>query len=487
MPGTEAHLGSESWALLSAQVRRQAAGLAAPGPPGPGQCRTCRGPAHGGYTQCFQCGLHAETAPGSLADVVVPVGYAPKGSRLARHLWQYKAGQAEAQHRLRALLLVFLRGHGPCVWRAAAMPPPSHVAVVPSGRGRPGAHPLAALVMPYLALPRAGLAVAAPDGPCGPHLDPGRFRARGPLRGAAVLLLDDTWTSGGSAQAAAVALRDAGARHVAVLVLGRHLDQLPAGLGQPFRLDHCAVHQLPPLNRLDPVISDNPSRTALVRRARRINRELAALYPDAHTELNFSSPLELLVATILSAQTTDKRVNIVTKDLFRKYRTAGDYAAADPAVFEAEIRSTGFFRNKTKSVIGMAQGLVERFGGRVPDSMDELITLPGVGRKTANVVLGNAFGVPGITVDTHFARLSRRFGWTTQTDPDKIEQEVGSLFPKSEWTILSHRLIWHGRRVCHARKPACGACEIAGLCPSFGEGPTDEKTASALVKPGPFS
>jgi endonuclease III len=503
MPAIPAHPGSESWASLRAQVSRRAAGLAAPGPPGPEQCRTCRGPAQPGYTRCFQCRLHAESAPGSLADVVVPVGYAPKGSRLARQLWQYKAGpypagpdetgRAAAQRDLRALLLVFLRDHGQCIWRAAAMPPPSHLAVVPSGRGRPGPHPLAALVMPYLALPWARLARTVPDGPAGHHLDPGRFLARAPLRGAAslrgaaVLLLDDTWTSGGSAQAAAVALRAAGARYVAVLVLGRHLDRLPPGLGQPFRPDRCAVHELPPLNRLNPVISDNPSRTALVRRARRINRELAVLYPDAHTELNFSSPLELLVATILSAQTTDKRVNLVTPVLFARYRSAADYAAADRAEMEKIIQSTGFFRAKTSSLIGLGQALCERFGGQVPGKLADLVTLPGVGRKTANVVLGNAFGVPGITVDTHFARLSRRFGWTTQTEPDKIEQEVGALFPKSEWTILSHRLIWHGRRVCHARKPACGACEIAGLCPSFGEGPTDEKTARALVKPGPFS
>ena len=493
MPAIPAHPGSESWASLRAQVRRQAAGLAAPGPSGPGQCRTCRGPAQPGYTRCFQCRLHAESAPGSLADVVVPVGYAPKGSRLARQLWQYKAGQdragrAAARRELRALLLVFLRDHGPCVWRAAAMPPPSHVAVVPSGRGpawpAPAGRPDHAV--PGAAL-RRGWSSARPDGPGGHHLDPGRFRARRPLPGAAVLLLDDTWTSGGSAEAAAVALRAAGARHVAVLVLGRHLDRLPPGLGQPFRLDRCAVHELPPLNRLNPVISDNPSRTALVRRARRINRELAVLYPDAHTELNFSSPLELLVATILSAQTTDKRVNLVTPVLFARYRSAADYAAADRAEMEKIIQSTGFFRAKTNSLIGLGQALCERFGGQVPGKLADLVTLPGVGRKTANVVLGNAFGVPGITVDTHFARLSRRFGWTTQTDPDKIEQEVGSLFPKSEWTILSHRLIWHGRRVCHARKPACGACEIAGLCPSFGEGPTDEKTARALVKPGPFS
>jgi endonuclease III len=229
------------------------------------------------------------------------------------------------------------------------------------------------------------------------------------------------------------------------------------------------------------------SRTALVRRARKINRELAALYPDAHTELDFSSPLELLVATILSAQTTDKGVNLVTPVLFAKYRTAADYAAADRDEVERIIQSTGFFRAKTTSLIGLGQALCDRFGGQVPSRLADLVTLPGVGRKTANVVLGNAFGVPGITVDTHFARLSHRFGWTTQQDPVKIEQEVGSLFPKSEWTMLSHRLIWHGRRVCHSRRPACGACAVGALCPSYGEGPTDEATARKLVKTGPFS
>jgi len=235
------------------------------------------------------------------------------------------------------------------------------------------------------------------------------------------------------------------------------------------------------------VIQDPPSRTALVRRARRINRELAALYPDAHCELNFTSPLELLVATILSAQCTDKRVNIVTPVLFSRYRTAADYAAADRDEVEKIIQSTGFFRAKTTSIIGLGQALCDRFGGEVPPRLRDLVTLPGVGRKTANVVLGNAFGIPGITVDTHFARLARRFGWTTQTDPVKIEQEVGALIPRSEWTALSHRLIWHGRRICHARRPACGACPLARLCPAFGEGPTDEKTARALVRAGPFS
>ena len=235
------------------------------------------------------------------------------------------------------------------------------------------------------------------------------------------------------------------------------------------------------------MIQDSPSRTALVRRARRINRELAALYPDAHCELNFTSPLELLVATILSAQCTDKRVNIVTPVLFSRYRTAADYAAADRDEVEKIIQSTGFFRAKTTSIIGLGHALCDRFGGEVPPRLRDLVTLPGVGRKTANVVLGNAFGIPGITVDTHFARLALRFGWTTQTDPVKVEQEVGALIPRSEWTALSQRLIWHGRRICHARRPACGACPLARLCPSFGEGPTDEKTARALVRAGPFS
>jgi endonuclease-3 len=224
-----------------------------------------------------------------------------------------------------------------------------------------------------------------------------------------------------------------------------------------------------------------------VRRARKINRELAGLYPDAHCELDFTSPLELLVATILSAQTTDKRVNMVTPIVFARYPTAADYAAADRTEMEKIIQSTGFFRAKTTSLIGLGQALCDRYRGEVPGRLKDLVTLPGVGRKTANVVLGNAFGVPGITVDTHFGRLARRFGWTTQGDPDKIEQEVGALVPKSEWTMLSHRLIWHGRRICHSRKPACGVCGIARLCPSFGTGPTGEAEARKLVRSGPFS
>lgn len=224
------------------------------------------------------------------------------------------------------------------------------------------------------------------------------------------------------------------------------------------------------------------SRLALVRRSRRINRELAELYPEAHCELDFRSPLELLVATILSAQCTDKRVNEVTPKLFARYPSATDYAAADPEEMEELIKSTGFFRAKTKSIIGLGNALVEHHGGEVPGKLDLLVKLPGVGRKTANVVLGNAFDVPGLTVDTHFARLTRRFAWTTETDPVKIEHDVAELIPRKEWTMLSHRLIWHGRRACHSRKPACGACAIAPLCPAFGEGETDPDKAQKLLK-----
>jgi endonuclease-3 len=235
------------------------------------------------------------------------------------------------------------------------------------------------------------------------------------------------------------------------------------------------------------VTVESPSHTALVRRARRINRELALLYPDAHTELNFSTPLELLVATILSAQTTDKQVNLVTPTLFARYPTAADYAAADRDELEKVLRPTGYYHAKANSLIGLGQALCDRFSGEVPPRLRDLVTLPGVGRKTANVVLGNAFGIPGITVDTHFGRLARRFGWTVSTDPVKVEAEVGALIPRRDWTDLSQRMIWHGRRVCHARRPACGACPLARLCPSFGEGPTDPAIAAKLVKSGPFS
>ncbi|MEO6886972.1 MAG: endonuclease III [Jatrophihabitantaceae bacterium] len=221
---------------------------------------------------------------------------------------------------------------------------------------------------------------------------------------------------------------------------------------------------------------------ALTRRARRINRELAELYPDAHCELDFTNALELSVATILSAQCTDKRVNEVTPALFARYRTAADYAGADRAEVEEYVRSTGFYHNKTTSIIKLGQALLERFNGEVPHTLTELVTLPGFGRKTANVVLGNAFGVPGITVDTHFGRLARRWGWTDETDPVKVELVINALIPKKDWTVLSHRVIWHGRRVCHSRRPACGACAIAPLCPSFGEGPTDPAVAATLLR-----
>lgn len=221
---------------------------------------------------------------------------------------------------------------------------------------------------------------------------------------------------------------------------------------------------------------------ALTRRARRINRELAQLYPTAHCELDFTTPLELSVATILSAQCTDRRVNEVTPAVFARYQTATDYAAADRDELEALIRPTGFFRNKTTSLLKLGQQLVERYDGAVPNRLDDLVTLPGFGRKTANVVLGNAFGIPGLTVDTHFGRLVRRWRLTAEGDPVKVEFAIAALIPKAEWTLYSHRVIWHGRRVCHARKPACGACAIARLCPSFGTGPTDPEVAAPLVK-----
>ena len=225
---------------------------------------------------------------------------------------------------------------------------------------------------------------------------------------------------------------------------------------------------------------------ALTRRARRTNKVLAELYPNAHCELDFTTPLELAVATVLSAQCTDKRVNEVTPALFASYRTAKDYACADRAVLEQEIRRTGFFRNKTTSLIGLGAAVVERYGGDLPNRLEDLVTLPGIGRKTANVVLGNAFGVPGLTVDTHFGRLVRRFRWTAETDPVKVESAVADLLPKSEWTMFSHRVIFHGRRICHSRTPACGACVIANLCPSYGEGEVDSVKAAKLVRTDAF-
>jgi endonuclease III len=224
------------------------------------------------------------------------------------------------------------------------------------------------------------------------------------------------------------------------------------------------------------------SRTALVRRARRIDKVLAETYPDAGCELDFASPWQLLIVTVLSAQTTDKRVNTVSPELFARYPGPAELAAADPADVEAIIEPTGFFRAKTASIMKLAAAVLERFGGEVPPRLDDLVTLPGVGRKTANVVLGDAFGIPGITVDTHVGRLARRFGWTTETDPVKAEREIGSLFHKRDWVMLNHHLIWHGRRRCHARRPACGACPVAKLCPSYGAGPTDPVEAAKLVR-----
>ncbi|HEX6352348.1 endonuclease III [Actinophytocola sp.] len=213
-----------------------------------------------------------------------------------------------------------------------------------------------------------------------------------------------------------------------------------------------------------------------------MTRVLAEAFPDAHCELDFTNPLELAVATILSAQSTDARVNLTTPALFKRYRTAADYAGADRMELEELIRPTGFFRNKTSSLIGLGTALVERFGGEVPNKLEDLVTLPGVGRKTANVILGNAFGVPGITVDTHFGRLVRRWEWTKEDDPVKVEHEIGDLIPKKDWTMLSHWVIFHGRRVCHSRKPACGACVLAKDCPSFGTGPVEFELAAKLVK-----
>ncbi|WP_343235699.1 endonuclease III [Streptomyces sp. SID10815] len=243
-----------------------------------------------------------------------------------------------------------------------------------------------------------------------------------------------------------------------------------------------AVRKAAPAKTVAPKPPKDESRTALVRRARRIDRELAEVYPYAHPELDFENPFQLLVATVLSAQTTDLRVNQTTPALFARYPTPEDLAAANPEDVEEILRPCGFFRAKTKSVMGLSKALAEEFGGEVPGRLDDLVKLPGVGRKTAFVVLGNAFGRPGITVDTHFQRLVRRWRWTEETDPGKIEAAVGALFPKSDWTMLSHHVIFHGRRICHARKPACGACPIAPLCPAYGDGETDPEKAKKLLK-----
>ncbi|MGH3837830.1 MAG: endonuclease III [Pseudonocardiaceae bacterium] len=213
-----------------------------------------------------------------------------------------------------------------------------------------------------------------------------------------------------------------------------------------------------------------------------MNRVLATAYPDAHCELDFETPLQLAVATILSAQCTDKRVNETTPELFDRYHSAAHYAAADRAELEELIRPTGFYRNKATALIGLGATLVERFNGELPSRLADLVTLPGIGRKTANVILGNAFGVPGITVDTHVGRLVRRWGWTEHEDPVKVEQAIAELVPKRDWTMLSHRVIFHGRRVCHSRRPACGVCPLAGDCPSYGCGPTEPGIAAALLR-----
>ena len=213
-----------------------------------------------------------------------------------------------------------------------------------------------------------------------------------------------------------------------------------------------------------------------------IFRALRKRYPEADCELDFTTPFELLCATVLSAQCTDKRVNRVTPLLFKRYGTPKKLAKAAVIEIEEIIRTTGFHHTKARNLKALSEKLVLEYGGEVPGNQDELVKLPGVGRKTANVVLGHAFGVPGITVDTHFGRLSRRFHWSTSDDPVKVEHEVGELIPRKEWTNLSQVMIWHGRRICFARKPACGACPLAKLCPSYGVGEMDKVKAMAMVK-----
>ncbi len=223
------------------------------------------------------------------------------------------------------------------------------------------------------------------------------------------------------------------------------------------------------------------SKKAAKEQALAVDELLARQWPDARCELDFTTPLELLVATVLSAQTTDKRVNQVTPTLFRRYPDAAAYAGAPREELEEVLRPLGFYRAKAASLQGLGAALVADHAGEVPDTLEELVKLPGVGRKTANVVLGNAFGIPGITVDTHVGRLARRLGWSREKDAVKVEKDIAALLPPQEWTMACHRLIFHGRRVCHSRKPACGACVLAEVCPSFGEGETDREKAAALV------
>ena len=225
-----------------------------------------------------------------------------------------------------------------------------------------------------------------------------------------------------------------------------------------------------------------PADSETRKEARAVYRILSKTYPEIRCELDFKNPLELIVATVLSAQCTDKRVNTITPVLFKKYKTAKAYAGADIHQLEELVFQTGFYRAKARHIKGIGIKLLEDFNGEVPSTLEELITLPGVGRKTANVVLGHAFDIPGITVDTHFGRLSRRFGWTKEMDPVKVERIVGELIPQKEWTNLSQRMIWHGRRICHSRKPACGACPVAKMCPSVGIGEMDVAKAKLLVK-----
>ena len=218
------------------------------------------------------------------------------------------------------------------------------------------------------------------------------------------------------------------------------------------------------------------------KQATALYRILSKTYPNIRCELDFENPLQLIIATVLSAQCTDKRVNAVTPALFKKYKNLRAFVEADIGDIENLIFQTGFYRAKARYIKALTTKILTDFGGEVPTTLEELITLPGVGRKTANVVLGHAFDTPGITVDTHFGRLSRRFGWTIEKDPVKVEHIVGALFPRSEWTNLSQRMIWHGRRICHSRKPACGICPVAQLCPSFGIGEIDVEKARLLVK-----
>jgi len=215
----------------------------------------------------------------------------------------------------------------------------------------------------------------------------------------------------------------------------------------------------------------NPTPT-LKKRAAKILRRLRKTYPDAGCELNFSTPIELTVATILSAQCTDKRVNMVTPALFRKYRTVKDWAKTPQSVLENEIRSTGFFRNKAKNIRALCAVLDKKYGGIIPDDLDVLITLPGIGRKTANLLIATIYDKPGIVVDTHFKRLSKRLGFTKEDNPDKIEFDLKAILPEKDWTNWSHCMVFHGRRCCYARKPDCPACSIKEWCPSFGKIPT---------------